>query len=112
MEYTPDKWIIIKIDSKNDPHYRVFATWSGGYLTGDSWKMNSGIVSVTEDEDYYYFKGSSGSTYKCHKAMKGQSTSYGWMVLEDFIKQSEGRDDVKVIAMNEDFDITNADWII
>lgn len=112
MEYTPDKWMIIKINSKNDPHYRVFAVWSGGYLDGDSWKMNSGIVSVTEDDDYYYLKGSSGSVYKCYKEMGGQSTAYGWEILNNFIKQSEERDDVDIVVMNEDFDIMNTDWII
>lgn len=29
--------------------------------------MNSGITSVEEDEEYYYFKGESGSVYKCWK---------------------------------------------
>lgn len=112
MEYVPDKWMIIKINSKKDPHYRVFATWSGGYLGSDSWKMNSGITSVTEDDDYYYFKGSSGSVYKCHKAMRGQSTAYGWGVLESFIKQTKDREDIDIVVMDDNFDIMSADWII
>lgn len=67
-EYTPDNWVVIKVMAKpNDTHYRVFAGWSGGYLDGDSWRLNSGIVKVEEDENYYYFYGSSGSFYKCNK---------------------------------------------
>jgi len=109
-EYTPDKWLIVTI-SGYDPHYRVFATWSGGYLDGDSWKMNSGITSVTEDDYYYYFKGSSGSVYNCRKTSYG-SNGYGLSVINNFIKQSE-KDGVFIIEiMGEDFDVMNTDWII
>ena len=48
MMYTPDGWMIVKITGTN-PHYRVFGSWRGGYLSGDSWRMNSGIISVKED---------------------------------------------------------------
>jgi len=63
--YTPDNWVILKI-SGYDPHYRVLAGWSGGYLDGDSWRLNSGITSHEFDGDYWYFYGSSGSCYKCY----------------------------------------------
>ena len=64
-EYTPDNWVVIEIKGK-DPHYRVLAGWSGGYTTGDSWRLNSGIVRCTFDGDYWYFYGSSASCYKCY----------------------------------------------
>ena len=32
--YNPDNWVVIKM-SGNDPHYRVLAGWSGGYLDGE-----------------------------------------------------------------------------
>lgn len=38
---TPDKWVILKLP--ND-YYKVFGTWAGGYLDGDRWKLNSGMV--------------------------------------------------------------------
>ena len=63
---TPERWVILKINSP-EPYFRVFAGWRGGYTSGDSWRINSGIVGVEEDEDYYYFIGHSGSCYKCHK---------------------------------------------
>ena len=66
MSNSPDNWVILKINSEV-PFYKLLAGWSGGYTTGDSWRMNSGIVSVAEDEEYYYFKGNSGSSYACHK---------------------------------------------
>src|SRR6056300_266090 len=68
-DYTPDNWVILKIkEGKYDRgFYKVLAGWSGGYLDGDSWRMNSGITRVEEDGDYYKFYGSSGSCYRCHK---------------------------------------------
>lgn len=49
--YRPDNWVVIKVKS-DDPHYRVLAGWSDGYLDGDSWRMNSGIVSCQAFSDY------------------------------------------------------------
>ena len=69
MEYVPDTWVVLKIkEGKYDRgFYKVLAGWSGGYLDGDSWRMNSGIIRVEEYEDYYDFYGSSGSRYRCSK---------------------------------------------
>lgn len=88
--YNPDKWMLVKMnDAKKDKfHHRVFATWSGGYTTGDSWKLNSGITTITEDGDYYLFAGSSGSVYRCHKEMYG-SNGYGWGVINSLIEDSK-----------------------
>ena len=60
---SPDKWVMIKITSGDKTYYKIFATWFGGYLDGDSWKINSGISSIDEDDDFYYFNGFSGSCY-------------------------------------------------
>jgi hypothetical protein len=103
-EYNPDKWLLIKIGG-TDPHYRVFGSWSGGYLDGDSWRMNSGITRVEEDGDYYKFFGSSGSCYRCHKEMYG-ATTYGWSVATGYV------DDDRLTIMEEPNDIMNMDWII
>ena len=78
--YIPDRWLIVKI---NDDLYKVFATWVGGYLQSDSWKMNSGIARVDEDDEYYNFYGYSGSVYSCRKTSYG-STGYGYDVLSHF----------------------------
>ena len=69
MEYHPDVWVIVKLSSEEYGEvYKVLAGWYGGYLGGDSWKLNSGIESVTEEsEDVISFKGFSGSVYLCHK---------------------------------------------
>lgn len=64
---TPDNWVILKINQPDETWYKILAGWSGGYLDGDSWRMNSGITTVTEEGDFYLFAGESGSVYKCHK---------------------------------------------
>lgn len=66
-EYTPDNWVVLKIKNEGETLYKVLAGWSGGYLYGDSWRMNSGVTEVTEDGDYLLFHGYSGSVYRCHK---------------------------------------------
>lgn len=67
-EYNPDNWLLLKFDTKEHGiFYKVLAGWSGGYLYGDSWKLNSGVTKVEVDGDYYLFYGYSGSVYKCHK---------------------------------------------
>jgi hypothetical protein len=69
MEYHPDVWIILKMSSEEyGDIYKILAGWYGGYLGGDSWQLNSGIESVTEEsDDVIAFKGFSGSVYLCHK---------------------------------------------
>ena len=89
MIYNPDKWVIVKITSKEDKtHYRVFGSWYGGYLHGNSWRMNSGINGASRDEDIYSFYGNSGSEYQCHKKTYGLS-GYGGAQLHDMIEKSK-----------------------
>ncbi len=73
----PDRWLLVEC---GDIH-RVFASFTGGYLDGDSWRLNSGIDRVEIDEDgNFLFHGYSGSVYKCHKDCYG-TTGYGASVL-------------------------------
>ena len=72
--YTPDRWVVI--DFKSDDHgsiRKVLASWYGGYLYGDSWKLSSGIVDVEEKDGCFYFKNHSGSMYVCHREAHGIS---------------------------------------
>lgn len=101
-EYNPDNWVIVKIMPEGeDEFYKVLAGWSGGYLHGDSWRMNSGIDKVEEDENFYSFIGESGSVYKCHKEAErlGMMTSGIYTQLkENFGEQIElvKVDDIKL----------------
>lgn len=67
--YKPDRWVVLKLPEC----YKVLAGWSGGYLDGDSWRLNSGIKDVDANGPWYLFSGHSGSVYQCHK------DSYGLM---------------------------------
>ena len=104
--YFPDNWVVIKIKG-DDPHYRVLAGWSGGYLDGDSWRMNSGITKVEETDDHFLFYGSSGSCYTCHRE------SYGLrMNNAGVFNQLEQLHGDKVELMDENTDWHAVDWII
>ena len=68
MQYEPDNWVIVKIPNIEGGHfYKVVAGWSGSYLYGDSWRVNSGITSIDDLGEYYLILGVSGSVYKCRK---------------------------------------------
>ena len=104
LEYLPDKWLVVKITGNDlPPVYKVFACWYGDYLGSDSWKLNSGITKVTETNEYFFFEGSSGSTYKCRKGMYGY-TSYGASILNDMIDRAAEKDvAIKVLPDETNF---------
>lgn len=106
MSYIPDNWVVIKMNG-DDPHYRILAGWSGGYATGDSWRMNSGIVHVDETETSFIFYGASGSAYDCRKTCYclRKNNAYIWTALQE--KHGD-----KVELMDENTDWVNMDWII
>ena len=71
-DYYPDNWVVLKINVPDiPPTYKVLAGWSGGYLDGDSWRMNSGITNVEEKPHHYEFHGRSGSVYCCGRKRYG-----------------------------------------
>jgi hypothetical protein len=104
--YTPDNWVVIKLSGR-DPHYRVLAGWSGGYTHGTSWRMNSGITRVEEDENHFYFYGASGSCYACNKESYYLKSNIAYVWNELHNKHGD-----QVEIMPEDTDWINLDWII
>ena len=104
--HNPDNWVVIKMNG-DDPHYRVLAGWSGGYLDGDSWKMNSGITRVEDAGDRYNFYGSSGSCYSCGKESYTlrNNNAHIWSQLQNL----HGN---KVEMLPEETDWLDMDWII
>lgn len=87
--YQPDNWVIFKLSDK-DPHYRVLAGWSGSYLHGDSWRINSGITKVEKGSTTWKFYGETGSIYECgfHNYGLRFNNSHIW----ESIKESYGKD--------------------
>jgi len=94
----PHRWVILKLPNNL---YKVFGTWSGGYLDGDRWKLNSGIQKVEQDNNFYYFFGYSGSCYKCHKNGYGINSSYGTGILNKMTEQLNGQ--IKVLEDRDDW---------
>ena len=90
MTYYPDKWLLIKTPQCT----KVFGVWHGGYIHGDSWKLNSGISGVEETVDSYLFHGYSGSIYHCHKDKYG-SSPYGYSVIHGFGDQVQVVENIK-----------------
>lgn len=65
--YTPDNWVVIKVKDGDSVFYKVLGGWNGGYLTGSSWRINSGISRVSQEGRFVLFHGLSGSIYRCNK---------------------------------------------
>ena len=101
-EYSPDRWVIVKIITPKEHLYKVFASWYGGYGGSDSWKMNSGIVRAALVEDRWEFDGSSGSVYSCHREAYG-TNGYGGSVLSNLISQAQAQG-IQVEVLDRDTD--------
>lgn len=101
MIYTPDKWIMLKFNYNDDIVYKILGTWLGGYARGDSWRLNSGVTRVEEDQEFYYFYGFGESLYKCHKETYGMGL-YTEQVLLNWQKQAEGSADITLEVLQEE----------
>lgn len=101
MKQTPNKWLIIKIDNVGDIFYKVFGTWSGGYLEGDSWRLNSGIDKTVYHEDSYEFQGNSGSVYICGKGGYGIAGASNYAVLETLLEKGNSIEGVSMTVLEE-----------
>lgn len=86
-KYTPDMWVLVKIVTDEEELYKVFGTWRGGYLSGDSWRMNSGIRSVTKRPSSFVFHGYTNSEYICYFEKYGTSM-YSLAILDHYISKS------------------------
>lgn len=83
---------MLRINYTGEDIYKILAGWSGSYLYGASWKLNSGVTKVEQDGDYFLFHGHSGSVYRCHKACYGFSgyTAGIYQTFVDDYKDTEG----------------------
>ena len=70
--YSPDRWVLVEITSKEHATIqKILAGWYGGFAGSDSWKLSSGNVNFIDKGDYYESLQESGSTYKLYKASEG-----------------------------------------
>ena len=100
-EYTPDNWVVFL--SPKMKGYRILAGWSGGYLGGDSWRINSGVERVDIDDHHYLFHGYTGSVYRCHKNAYclRPNNSYIWNQLKA---------EYQAVMLPKEIDWVNFDW--
>lgn len=103
--YTPEEFAILKMTLDGKVHYRVFGVWRGGYTTGDSWRLNSGIDWVEAKGPLLLFHGSSGSIYEVHKDMYGTGSMWASSIITGWQKDTaEGKSNVQVEVLD------NQDW--
>ena len=97
-EYRPDRWAIVELKFNEDEQAvrRVMASWYGGYLGSDSWRLSSGITEIVDKDTHYEIHNESGSIYRCAKGCQGMS-SYTSGVFEKFKRDLEGRGSITVI---------------
>ena len=99
-EYMPDRWCVIRIPGPKETVYKVFASWSGSYTGGDSWKLNSGITQARLVEGVWEFEGSSGSVYRCRQGSYG-ANAYGAGVLDDMIRRTHEGTGIDIEILDE-----------
>jgi len=103
-DYYPDSYQFISISSDKDDNkiIKLFAVWHGGYLTGDAWKLNSGVTKI-EQSSYqsYIVSGYSGSQYVVNKHSTKLS-SYGEAVLRGIVEKAAAQGiNVQRISLEE-----------
>mgnify|MGYP003665765095 FL=1 len=106
QDYRPDNWVVLKVKEGKGtfPFYKVLGGWSGGYLDGDSWRMNSGVTEVEIYGEHYIFRGNSGSEYWCHMETYGLRMNNAG-IYKDLCLQQEFKG--QIILMPEDTKWTN-----
>ena len=99
----PANWVVLRMTNEDETFYKVLGGWGGGYLDGDSWRLNSGIVRVDEEANNWLFYGSSGSCYTCPKGEYGLR-----MNIAGIFKQLQDIGDV--VFMDKDTDWTSINY--
>ena len=97
-EYRPDRWVIVelKYNDSDETHRKVLASWYGGYLGSDSWKLSSGITEIVEHDNHYEIHNHSGSVYNCGKQSQGMS-GYTSGIFNSFVRDLEGHGTIRIV---------------
>jgi hypothetical protein len=78
VDYVPHGWVL----GWHKGDLRVFCSWSGKYLDGDSWRLNSKVRTVDFDE-YAYIINKEGSSYQLSVRNYGRISAYNHSVLSN-----------------------------
>lgn len=104
MTYNPDVWVVVKFTGDSIPSgemYKILAGWFGGFTEGNSWKLNSGITSISQIDNQYHVDGYSGSIYICHKdAERLNMTTQGiYDQLTETVKNWKKKAKLEIVPM-------------
>jgi len=98
MIVKPQGWVILKFPAPTDTFYKIFSSWRGGYLDGDSWRLSSGSrhpPTLSECGKYWVWPQESGSCYHLHIDEEGGMSFYTAQILGNIIIHS-GENDVSI----------------
>ena len=83
--YQPHGWVIVSRDGLR----KVFASWSGSYMSSEHWRLSSSI-KLAEDEDHTIkVTTSSGAVYLLSKDCHGEINSYNRSILNKFVSRKD-----------------------
>lgn len=103
-EYQPDCWVILRFTSeKFGVVDKILAGWYGGYASGSSWKLNSGISKVVDCGSFYEVVGPSGGVYHLFKASQKLGSPIDY-IYNSFIKQLEESESEASVEMLDSFE--------
>lgn len=92
MKYNAEGWVVLKYKAPNNKvYYRIFASWRGGYLNGDSWRLSSGseeLPQLSSCGEFWIWPQMSGSCYKLPVNQEDGYTSYTGAILSSIIDRS------------------------
>ena len=96
--YNPDLWVIVELkdNDSNEVTRKVMASWYGGYLGSDRWKLSSGITEIVDQDTHYEIHNHSGSIYMCGKHSQGMS-GYTAGVFASFVKDLAGKGTIEAV---------------
>jgi hypothetical protein len=101
-QYTPDKWEMVRINSKEHGQIdKVFGTWHGGFAGSDNWRFSSGVTNVSEHDHFYEVDNESGSVYVCYKQARGTNSYTHGVLLEFQEAVKEQGDSMEIIDVKE-----------
>jgi len=100
MTEHPEQWVVVEFKTPEETVLKVLASWYGGYLGSDEWRLNSGIKSTTKVDNYYLFESYSGSLYECHEQRYGMS-NYTSSIYASMVKKFEGQDGYSIRILDE-----------
>ena len=98
--YTPDRWVVVEVKTPTERYNKVLASWSGGYLGTNEWRLSSGNETPIEHSDHWEFPQGSGSTYICYKTRYGM-TGYTASIYSDWERQNTAKFSIRIVTEYE-----------